>query len=142
MFSDFDLHAEGVPEHPALAEPDAGARRFRFRTPSLRNVALTAPYMHNGTLATLEDVLAFYDEGRSRNPNVANRRRRDRDGEDDEDGGERLARLSGQFRRVDDMSNEEMREIIAFLGALTDDGFDRTVPERVPSGLPPGGAIR
>ncbi|HET9949278.1 MAG TPA: cytochrome c peroxidase [Longimicrobiales bacterium] len=147
MFSDFDLHAEGVPEHPALSEPDAGARRFRFRTPSLRNVALTAPYMHNGTLATLEDVLAFYDEGRSRNPNVADRRRgRDRDDRDAGGGeagrGEGLARLSRQFRRVDDMSEREMRAIIAFLGALTDEGFDRRIPARVPSGLPPGGAIR
>ncbi len=50
MFSDFDLHAEGVGENPKLREPDAGTRRFRFRTPSLRNVALTAPYMHNGML--------------------------------------------------------------------------------------------
>ena len=50
MFSDFDLHAEGVSENPKLREPDAGTRRFRFRTPSLRNVALTAPYMHNGML--------------------------------------------------------------------------------------------
>ena len=70
MFSDFDLHAEGVRENPKLAEPDAGTRRFRFRTPTLRNVALTAPYMHNGMLATLEDVLRFYDNGRSENPNV------------------------------------------------------------------------
>jgi cytochrome c peroxidase len=52
MFSDFDLHAEGVGEHAKLAMPDEGGGRFRFRTPSLRNLALTAPYMHNGTLAT------------------------------------------------------------------------------------------
>ena len=71
MFSDFDLHAEGVRENPKLAEPDAGPRRYRFRTPTLRNVALTAPYMHNGMLATLDDVLRFYDNGRSENPNVA-----------------------------------------------------------------------
>jgi hypothetical protein len=66
MFTDFDLEVEGVAEHAFLAEPDTGAGRFRFRTPSLRNVAVTSPYMHNGTLATLEDVLRFYDEGRSR----------------------------------------------------------------------------
>ncbi|MFZ5818017.1 MAG: cytochrome-c peroxidase [Bacillota bacterium] len=35
----------------------------KFRTPSLREVALTAPYMHNGALATLEDVVAFYNNG-------------------------------------------------------------------------------
>ena len=37
--------------------------RWRFRTPSLRNVALTAPYMHNGQFATLREVIDFYDEG-------------------------------------------------------------------------------
>lgn len=37
--------------------------RWKFRTPSLRNVALTRPYMHNGSLSTLEDVVAFYDAG-------------------------------------------------------------------------------
>ena len=133
MFSDFDLEAEGVGEHQRLTEPDAGDGRFRFRTPSLRNVALTAPYMHNGTLATLDDVLRFYDDGRSRNPNVSERGRgRDADG---------AARLSRSFRRVDNMSEREMQDIVAFLESLTDSNFDRTIPARVPSGLPPGGFI-
>ena len=137
MFSDFDHHAEGVREHPLLAQPDAGAGRFRFRTPSLRNVALTAPYMHNGMLPTLRDVLRFYDNGRSENPNVSNARDRDAETTTDDDNG--IARVSGQFRRVDNMSDGEMEDIIAFLNALTDASFDRTVPARVPSGLPPGG---
>ena len=132
MFSDFDLVAEGVAEHPLVEEPDAGAGRFRFRTPSLRNVALTAPYMHNGTVATLEDVLEFYDEGRSRNPNVVARRSGDAEG---------VTRLSRSFRRVDDMSPQEQADIIAFLEALTDPNFDRTIPARVPGDLPPGGFI-
>ena len=133
MFSDFDLEAEGVAEHPLLTEADAGDGRFRFRTPSLRNVALTAPYMHNGVLATLEDVLQFYDNGRSENPNVLN----DRGGRR----GDGVARLSRSFRRVDNMSEREMADIVAFLESLTDSNFDRTIPARVPSGLPPGGFI-
>jgi cytochrome c peroxidase len=36
---------------------------WRYRTPSLRNVALTAPYMHNGALLTLEAVIDYYDRG-------------------------------------------------------------------------------
>ena len=132
VFSDFDLEAEGVAEHPLLSVPDAGDGRFRFRTPSLRNVALTAPYMHNGTLATLEDVLRFYDNGRSENPNVLNRRGQ---------GGDGVARLSGSFRRVDNMSDREMRDITAFLESLTDTNFDRAIPSSVPSGLPVGGFI-
>jgi cytochrome c peroxidase len=137
MFSDFDHHAEGVADHPLLADPDIGAGRFRFRTPSLRNVGLTAPYMHNGMLATLPDVLRFYDNGRSENAHVSNERGRDRARNDNG-----IARVSGQFRRVDDMSESEMADIIAFLHALTDTSFDRTIPARVPSGLPPGGLIR
>jgi cytochrome c peroxidase len=41
----------------------APADRWKYRTPSLRNVALTAPYMHDGSLSTLGDVVSFYDEG-------------------------------------------------------------------------------
>lgn len=39
------------------------ADRWKFKTPSLRNVALTAPYMHDGSLGTLEDVVRFYNGG-------------------------------------------------------------------------------
>jgi cytochrome c peroxidase len=136
MLSDFDLHAEGVAENPLLSAADAGDGRFRFRTPSLRNVALTAPYMHNGMLESLEDVLHFYDRGESENPNVVDRRRR-RGGEGQDDGP--VAVLDRDFRGVDNMSEREMADIIAFLESLTDPEFDRTIPERVPSGLPPGG---
>ena len=41
-----------------------------FKTPTLRNVELTAPYMHDGSLATLDDVVAFYDRGGNRNPQI------------------------------------------------------------------------
>ena len=44
------------------------ADRFAYRTPSLRNVALTPPYMHDGSLPTLEDVVEFYDRGGIDNP--------------------------------------------------------------------------
>lgn len=37
--------------------------RYRFRTPSLRNIAVTGPYMHDGSLKTLDDVLSFYYRG-------------------------------------------------------------------------------
>ena len=45
-------------------ESDRGA----FKTPTLRNVAQTAPYMHDGSLATLEDVIEDYDNGGTQNP--------------------------------------------------------------------------
>ena len=145
MFLDFSLAAEGVKEHPLLSEPDSGAGRFQFRTPSLRNVALTPPYMHNGVLATLDDVLRFYDVGRSENPNVADGGRapgtRSQRGTRRRGANQGPPRVDGRFRRVRDMSEGDMQNIIAFLDALTDDDFDKKVPVQLPSGLPVGGRI-
>ena len=45
---------------------DAGA----FKTPTLREIARTAPYMHDGSLATLEEVVEFYDDGGRPNPYI------------------------------------------------------------------------
>jgi cytochrome c peroxidase len=55
----------------ARLDPDSGRagvdhipeHRFAFKVPTLRNVALTAPYMHNGAYATLDDVMDFYEHG-------------------------------------------------------------------------------
>ena len=41
--------------------------RWRYRTPGLRNVALTAPYMHDGSLASLREVIEFYNQGGFKN---------------------------------------------------------------------------
>lgn len=43
---------------------------YRYRTPTLRNVALTAPYMHDGSIASLEEVVRFYDRGGIANANL------------------------------------------------------------------------
>jgi len=40
----------------------------KFRTPTLRNIALTAPYMHDGSMKTLEEVVEYYDKGGEKNP--------------------------------------------------------------------------
>ncbi len=44
------------------------ADRWKFKTPSLRNLALTAPYMHDGSLRSLREVVAFYNRGGAPNP--------------------------------------------------------------------------
>jgi cytochrome c peroxidase len=46
------------------------ADRGEFKTPTLRNVALTAPYMHDGSLKTLKDVVDFYVGGGNSNPDL------------------------------------------------------------------------
>ncbi len=57
MFSDFAAHVLAVPDNPRLATSDAGmGNEYAFRTPSLRNLSATAPYMHNGVFATLPEV--------------------------------------------------------------------------------------
>jgi cytochrome c peroxidase len=47
-------------------DPDLGA----FKTPTLRQVAARAPYMHDGSIASLEEVVEYYDRGGNRNPNL------------------------------------------------------------------------
>jgi cytochrome c peroxidase len=128
MFSDFKVHVLGVPDNPKLAASDSGVEKtYAFRTASLRNLTLTAPYMHSGVFESLEDVLEFYDDvtgrrGRTRNVNVSR---------------EQLDPLLRRLRGVDD----DDVELLAFLRALSDESFDRTIPARVPSGLPVGGRI-
>lgn len=68
-FTDELFHNTGVAwREGALA--DDGAGKGRFKTPTLREVARTAPYMHDGSLATLEDVVEFYSEGGRPNPGI------------------------------------------------------------------------
>jgi cytochrome c peroxidase len=79
-FSDNEFHNTGVAWfNKSDANPtDLGrhaitkldADRGKFKTPPLRGVALTAPYMHDGGLATLEDVVEFYNRGGGKNPNL------------------------------------------------------------------------
>jgi cytochrome c peroxidase len=83
-----------------------------FRTPSLRNVAVTAPYMHHGGLATLRDVLRHYSEL-------------------DE---ERLHADGEKLLRALKLSDTETEDLLAFLDTLTDKhGADR--PRPVPSNV-------
>jgi len=71
MFSDYQTHVLGVAENGKRATPDKGDGNFGFRTPTLRNLGITAPYMHNGRFNNLREAVAFYDDpGASENPNV------------------------------------------------------------------------
>jgi cytochrome c peroxidase len=102
FFSDFEFHNTGV---GAAKARDAGLYsvtqrprdRGRFRTPSLRNVAVTPPYMHDGRLETLEEVMEFYRRGGGPNP-----------------------RLDSRIRPLA-LSEEQVTQIIRFLEALTDE---------------------
>lgn len=83
----------------------------RFRPPTLRNVAHTAPYMHDGSIATLEEVLEFYAAG---GRNIAT-------GINQGDG--RLNPNKSEFVDGFTMSEQEKQDMLAFLNALSDDEF-------------------
>lgn len=120
MFSDYKLYVLGGKENPDLASPDSGDGTFAFRTTTLRNLSLTAPYMHNGMYATLEEVMDFYEGKASENPHVND------------------SELAKEFQDLNMSVFDQSRkkDIIAFLRSLDDDNFDKTLPLSVPSGLP------
>ncbi len=80
----------------------------RFRTPTLREVARTAPYMHNGSLPTLEAVVAFYDQG----------------GGDTESKDPLLKKLN--------LTKQERDDLVAFLKSLSGEKVEVKVPEVPP----------
>lgn len=126
MFSDFKPHVIGVPRNNKLPQVDKGiADTFAFRTPTLRNLRFTSPYMHNGSLTTLKRVLEFYEDisnGKERNPGVSS---------------EKFDPFVHELK----LSVKEMSLIISFLNTLNDENFDKVIPESVPSGLAVGGNI-
>lgn len=103
---------------PETATPDLGrfeitlapADRFAFKTPTLRNVSRTAPYMHDGSLATLDAVVDFYDRG----------------GGDVGDKDARIAPLA--------LTADEKKALVAFLRSLDGAGVDDLAARSRPSG--------
>ena len=68
-FTDERLHNTGVAWRDGRFA-DAGAGQGNFKTPTLREIARTAPYMHDGSLATLEGVIDYYDRGANQGPGL------------------------------------------------------------------------
>lgn len=97
------FHDTGVARTGGIGEHTGNpAQNGAFRTPSLRNVALTAPYMHDGSMATLEEVLRHYARGgRARGPHTSS--------------------LLAGFR----LTERERADILAFLHTLTDERMTR-----------------
>jgi cytochrome c peroxidase len=105
----FNFAGEWVDRERPDVEPrfaDNGLGAGRLRVPTLRNIALTAPYMHDGRFATLEAVLAHYE----RSGTAA--------------GGAPFARERGGVRlRAFTLDEQERRDFVAFLESLTDAEF-------------------
>ena len=88
------------------ADTDDGAGNGEFKAQSLRNISVSAPYMHDGRFATLREVIDHYDSGVQDNPNLSNRLRR---------GNNTVQRLN--------LSESEKNSLEAFLNTLTDEAF-------------------
>lgn len=126
MLSDFNTHVLGVKMNEKLSRVDSGYQNsFAFRTPTLRNLRFTMPFMHSGSIQTLENVLTFYEDLQGHNlPNKLVSK----------DSLDPLAKqLNVEFR--------DISRIIEFLNTLNDPDYDKTIPSSVPSGLPVGGNI-
>ena len=115
-FTNDTFRVIGVPsDDPGRTGVAADAPAGAFKVPSLRNVALTAPYMHDGSLASLEEVVDFYADGGGRAHGMSN---------------------VDQFILGFDLTDQEKADLIAFLYALTDEQTRPEIPAAVPSGLP------
>lgn len=113
-FTSSESEVIGVPETKEGKKLDSDPGRFgvyeidnlknAFKTPSIRNIAVTAPYMHNGVFATLEEVVDFYDKGGGKGIglNVENQTLP----------GDSLA-----------LTETEKKALIAFMRSLTDSSF-------------------
>ena len=116
-FSDGRFHNLGVGWDPATRVFKDEGRfaishdqrdRGRFKTPALRDVARHAPYMHDGSLATLRDVVEFYNRGGVPNPH-----------------------LSGRIRPLG-LTSQDLDALVAFLEALNGEGYQDPGPRNFP----------
>lgn len=111
-FTDNHFHNLGVPQVGPQAEDlgrfyvtrhehDKGA----FKTPTLRSITETSPYMHDGAFKTLEEVIDFFDKGGNPNPNLS------------------------PFMKPLGLSDQEKGDLLAFLKALTGEPIPFTFPK-------------
>ena len=168
LFSDFENYNIGVPQvGPGTAHLDGDPLfgglhtwdfgleevtfdrrdRFKFRTPPLRGVALSSPYMHNGAYPRLEDAIRQHTD-----PAAAYESYDLSQIEPDMQAAEGLKPMAPVFERRNpmvlghadgqrriDLTDEEIADLVAFLKTLTDPRMQRTdslAPTAVPSGLP------
>lgn len=143
-FSNYEFHNIGVPanriaravnrvapdhvdhgllDNPAIDEP---AQDGKFKVPTLRNVAVTGPYMHNGVFKDLRTVILFYNKYNSRDPD----RQVDPESGVAWDIPEVAANLSlEQLETGPALDDKRIDALVAFLRTLTDRRYEHLLPE-------------
>ena len=111
---------EGMPFDPGAEVPmNEPSQRGGFKVPTLRNIELTAPYMHSGRFATLREAIAFYTGGRGH------------------------AVPEGEELKIHwhiwepNLTDYELDRLVDFMKTLTDESFKPAQPSALPSGLAP-----
>lgn len=124
LFTNQQIAVIGTPEADGRTlDPGAGpvmnepSLRAGFKVPSLRNVALTAPYMHSGAFSSLRETVEFYTKGRGHAVP---------EGED--------LKLHWHIWEPQ-LSAYELDRLVDFLHTLTDESFKPKTPQTVPSGI-------
>lgn len=141
-FTGYEFHNLGIPSNPEVAtlsgdsSPDRGlgtrtgfddgSQLGKFKTPTLRNVAVTGPYMHNGVFSELRTVVEFYDrfnnpEQRALNPETGAPWR-----EAEVSEGVQLELLEVG----DPMTDLQVESMVCFLRTLTDARYEPLIEER------------
>lgn len=133
FYQSVDWEVIGVPAttdtiHPQI-DPDQGRGgvyntdlyRHAFKTTTVRNIALTAPYMHNGVYKTLQEVVDFYDKGGGRGLGIP------------------IPNQTLQDKPLL-LSEEEKSDLIAFMDALTDTAGLTAIPVSLPE-FPKGDSL-
>lgn len=138
-FSNYEYHNIGVPSNPVLIQKNIVSANFidhglldnpnitdqkhdgKFKVPTLRNVAVTAPYMHNGVFTTLRGVIEFYDkynnQKRVHNPETAKLWAK----------AEVNETINLELLKAKKLTDRKIDALIAFMNLLTDRRYEHLI---------------
>ena len=109
----WDAEAKTFSDEGRYAVTKENADKGAFKTPSLRDLSKRAPYMHDGSMKTLREVVEFYSKGGTPNPHLS-----------------RL--IDRRFAEHLDFSEAQIDQLVKFMEALDGEGYQDTAPEAFP----------
>lgn len=137
-FSNYEFHNLGVPLNQAVREANDKGKAFidngllehpdvkdgkeagKFKVPTLRNVAITGPYMHNGVFSNLKTVVLFYDQFNNRERKLNPETGQPWDAPEVD----RNLALKEQDFQAPALKDEEVNALVAFMKTLTDQRYE------------------